>query len=213
MNFDEFSLSVSKIKNIPLPGQVSQFKMAPPFRKELLERSKEAINFAKKAGVLALIYPDKNHQASLVLILRKTYEGVHSGQVGFPGGKLEEHDTSLEMAALREANEEIGVPISEIKILKQLTELYIPPSNFYVQPYLGISGNNLSFYKEDSEVEEIIEVPLSHFFNDDLVISKIVSTSYNVDVEVPAFYLNEYFVWGATAMILSEIKDLLKQLM
>jgi 8-oxo-dGTP pyrophosphatase MutT (NUDIX family) len=213
MNFDEFSLSVSKIKNIPLPGQVSQFKMAPPFRKELLERSKEAINFAKKAGVLALIYPDKNHQASLVLILRKTYEGVHSGQVGFPGGKLEEHDTSLEMAALREANEEIGVPISEIKILKQLTELYIPPSNFYVQPYLGISGNNLSFYKEDSEVEEIIEVPLSHFFNDDLVISKIVSTSYNVDVEVPAFYLNEYIVWGATAMILSEIKDLLKQLM
>ena len=143
MNFDEFSLSVSKIKNIPLPGQVSQFKMAPPFRKELLERSKEAINFAKKAGVLALIYPDKNRQASLVLILRKTYEGVHSGQVGFPGGKLEEHDTSLEMAALREANEEIGVPISEIKILKQLTELYIPPSNFYVQPYLGISGNNL----------------------------------------------------------------------
>jgi 8-oxo-dGTP pyrophosphatase MutT (NUDIX family) len=213
MNFDEFSLSVSKIKNIPLPGQVSQFKMAPPFRKELLERSKEAINFAKKAGVLALIYQDKNHQASLVLILRKTYEGVHSGQVGFPGGKLEEHDTSLEMAALREANEEIGVPISEIKILKQLTELYIPPSNFYVQPYLGISGNNLSFYKEDSEVEEIIEVPLSHFFNDDLVISKIVSTSYNVDVEVPAFYLNEYIVWGATAMILSEIKDLLKQLM
>lgn len=213
MNFDEFSLSVSKIKNIPLPGQVSQFKMAPPFRKELLERSKEAINFAKKAGVLALIYPDKNHQASLVLILRKTYEGVHSGQVGFPGGKLEEHDTSLEMATLREANEEIGVPISEIKILKQLTELYIPPSNFYVQPYLGISGNNLSFYKEDSEVEEIIEVPLSHFFNDDLVISKIVSTSYNVDVEVPAFYLNEYIVWGATAMILSEIKDLLKQLM
>ena len=213
MNFDEFSLSVSKIKNIPLPGQVSQFKMAPPFRKELLERSKEAINFAKKAGVLALIYPDKNYQASLVLILRKTYEGVHSGQVGFPGGKLEKHDSSLEMAALREANEEIGVPISEIKILKQLTELYIPPSNFYVQPYLGISRNNLSFYKEDSEVEEIIEVPLKHFFNDDLVISKTVSTSYNVDVEVPAFYLNEYIVWGATAMILSEIKDLLKQLM
>jgi len=213
MNFDEFSLSVSKIKNIPLPGQVSQFKMAPPFRKELLERSKETINFAKKAGVLALIYPDKNYQASLVLILRKTYEGVHSGQVGFPGGKLEKHDSSLEMAALREANEEIGVPISEIKILKQLTELYIPPSNFYVQPYLGISRNNLSFYKEDSEVEEIIEVPLKHFFNDDLVISKIVSTSYNVDVEVPAFYLNEYIVWGATAMILSEIKDLLKQLM
>lgn len=213
MNFDEFSLNVSKVKNIQLPGQVSQFKMAPPFRKELLEKSKEALNFAKKAGVLALFYPDRNHQASLVLILRKTYEGVHSGQVGFPGGKLEKYDTSLEMAALRETHEEIGVPIRDIKVLTALTELYIPPSNFYVQPYLGISSNNLSFYKDDLEVEEIIEVPIKHFLNEDLVIFKKVSTSYNVDVEVPAFYLNEYIVWGATAMILSEIKDLLKQLL
>ena len=213
MNFDEFSLNVSKVKNIQLPGQVSQFKMAPPFRKELLEKSKEALNFAKKAGVLALFYPDRNHQASLVLILRKTYEGVHSGQVGFPGGKLEKYDTSLEMAALRETHEEIGVPIRDIKVLTALTELYIPPSNFYVQPYLGISSNNLSFYKDDLEVEEIIEVPIKHFLNEDLVIFKKVSTSYNVDVEVPAFYFNDYVVWGATAMILSEIKDLLKQLM
>jgi 8-oxo-dGTP pyrophosphatase MutT (NUDIX family) len=213
MNFDEFSLNVSKIKNIPLPGQVSQFKMAPPFRKELLERSKDAINFAKKAGVLALFYPDRNHQVNLVLILRKTYEGVHSGQVGFPGGKLEIHDTSLEMAALRETHEEIGVASSNIKVLTALTELYIPPSNFYVQPYLGISSSNLSFYKDDAEVEEIIEVPIKHFFNEGLVISKKVSTSYNIDVEVPAFYFNDYVVWGATAMILSEIKDLLKQLL
>jgi len=213
MNFDEFSLNVSKIKNIPLPGQVSQFKMAPPFRKELLERSKDAINFAKKAGVLALFYPDRNHQVNLVLILRKTYEGVHSGQVGFPGGKLEIHDTSLKMAALRETHEEIGVASSNIKVLTALTELYIPPSNFYVQPYLGISSSNLSFYKDDAEVEEIIEVPIKHFFNEGLVISKKVSTSYNIDVEVPAFYFNDYVVWGATAMILSEIKDLLKQLL
>ena len=213
MNFDEFSLSISKIKNIPLPGQLSQFKMAPPFRRELLERSKGSMKNAKKAGVLALFYPDGNHEANLVLILRKTYEGVHSGQVGFPGGKLESHDNSLQMAALRETNEEIGVPIHDINVLTNLTELYIPPSNFYVQPFIGVSSNKLSFYKDDAEVEKIIEVPLKHFFNDDLIISKKVATSYNVEVEVPAFYLNKYIVWGATAMILSEIKDLLKQLM
>jgi len=160
-----------------------------------------------------LFYPDRNHQVNLVLILRKTYEGVHSGQVGFPGGKLEIHDTSLKMAALRETHEEIGVASSNIKVLTALTELYIPPSNFYVQPYLGISSSNLSFYKDDAEVEEIIEVPIKHFFNEGLVISKKVSTSYNIDVEVPAFYFNDYVVWGATAMILSEIKDLLKQLL
>ena len=69
MDFSDFLIIVSKIKNIPLPGQVSQFKMAPTFRKELLERSKDAINFAKKAGVLALFYPDRDHQVNLVLIL------------------------------------------------------------------------------------------------------------------------------------------------
>jgi len=136
MNFDEFLIRISKGKNIPLPAQVSQFKMAPPFRLELLEKNKEAIKFAKKAGVLALFYPDIYQQTNLVLILRKSYEGVHSAQVGFPGGKLEPNDDSLEHAALRETFEEIGVPVDDIEVLSPLTEVYIPPSNFYVQPYL-----------------------------------------------------------------------------
>jgi 8-oxo-dGTP pyrophosphatase MutT (NUDIX family) len=213
MNFDEFLLRVSKIKNIPLPAESSQFKMAPPFRIELLQKHKDAMQYAKKAGVLALFYPDSTHQTNLVLILRKTYEGVHSAQVGFPGGKLEESDSSLEDAALRETFEEIGVPIQHIKVLNQLTQVYIPPSNFYVQPFLGITQKTPIFIIDESEVETVIEVPLSHFIDDAVVISKMVSTSYKVEVEVPAFKLNNYIVWGATAMILSEIKDLLKQLL
>jgi len=213
MDFDEFLLRISKIKNIQLPAETSQFKMVPPFRKELLKKQKVAIKHAKKAGVLALFYPGTNQETNIVLILRKTYEGVHSAQVGFPGGKLEACDSSLEQAALRETFEEIGVPINHIKVLKELTEVYIPPSNFYVQPYLGISNKRLSFIKDDSEVEDIIEVPLKHFFDKDVIISKKVTTSYSVEVEVPAFLLNGYIVWGATAMILSEIKDLLKQVM
>ncbi|MGZ0016501.1 NUDIX hydrolase [Yeosuana sp. AK3] len=213
MNFDEFLLRISKIKNIPLPAETSQFKMVPPFRKELLKKHKEDLKYAKKAGVLALFYPNKNHETSLVLILRKTYEGVHSAQVGFPGGKLEAHDASLKDAALRETFEEIGVPIHCIEVLSELTEVYIPPSNFYVKPYLGVSNEKLSFIKDESEVEAIIEIPLKHFFDDAVIISKKVTTSYSVEVEVPAFLLNGHIVWGATAMILSEIKDLLKQLM
>ena len=89
MNFDEFLKSLSKIKNIQLPAEDSQFKMAPPFRKELLQSRKNDIKEAKQAGVLALFYPNINHETTLVLILRKTYKGVHSAQVGFPGGKLE----------------------------------------------------------------------------------------------------------------------------
>ncbi|WP_299555651.1 CoA pyrophosphatase [Seonamhaeicola sp.] len=213
MDYDEFLKSISKIENIPLPAETSQFKMVPPFRQELVRRQKEAMKHAKKAGVLALFYPDNHLKTKLVLILRKTYNGVHSAQVGFPGGKLEDQDTSLKDAAVRETFEEIGVPVNTIKVVKQLTEVYIPPSNFYVQPYMAITKETPKFVKEESEVETIIEVDLPHFLDDDIIVSKMVTTSYNIEVEVPAFKLNGHIVWGATAMMLSEIKDILKQLM
>lgn len=211
MNFDEFLKSISKIKNIPLPAEASQFKMSPPFRMELLKQQKEAMKTAKKAGVLAMFYPDINHETYLILILRKTYNGVHSAQVGFPGGKLENQDKSLQEAAVRETYEEIGVPIKHIEVLCELTEMYIPPSNFYVKPFLGISKITPKFVKQEDEVETLIEVPLKHFIDDNILVTKTVSTSYKVDVEVPAFKLNGHIVWGATAMMLSEIKDLLKE--
>lgn len=213
MNFDEFIISISKIKNIPLPAQASQFKMVPPFRQELLKQQIDAIKHAKRAGVLALFYPDVNRQTHFVLILRNTYNGVHSAQVAFPGGKIETQDSSLQDAAIRETFEEIGVPIAQIEVVCELTEVYIPPSNFYVLPFLGISKETPKFIKQEAEVEAIIEVPLHHFFDEASIITKKVKTSYSVEVEVPAFKLNNYVVWGATAMMLSEIKDVLKQLM
>ncbi|WP_034043862.1 NUDIX hydrolase [Wocania ichthyoenteri] len=213
MNFEDFLTAISKIEKIPLPAEASQFKMVPPFRQELLRRQKKAIKNAKKAGVLALFYPNRNDKTTLVLILRKTYNGVHSAQVGFPGGKLEDDDKSLQDAAVRETFEEIGVSIHDIKIVKQLSQVYIPPSNFYVQPFIGFSQNTPIFMKQEDEVEAIIEVELQHFLDDNQVITKTVSTSYSVDVEVPAFKLNGHVVWGATAMMLSEIKDLLKQML
>jgi len=209
MNFDTFLKSVSKIKNIELPGESSQFKMSPPFRLELTELNREAKKSSKKAGVLVLIYPDSNLQTHLVLILRKAYEGVHSAQVGFPGGRLEKQDHSLEYAAVRETFEEIGVPIKQVKIVRALTELYIPPSNFTVYPFLGFVSSIPEFKIQEDEVEEIIEVSLSHFLNEPSMITTSVTTSYKIDVEVPAFHLNGHIVWGATAMMLSELKDLL----
>ena len=110
MHFDTFLESVSKITQIPLPGQTSQFKMSPPFRLELIEQQKEAMKTSKKAAVTALFYPDEKQITKLILILRKTYKGVHSAQVGFPGGRREEADESLQHAALRETWEEVGVP-------------------------------------------------------------------------------------------------------
>jgi 8-oxo-dGTP pyrophosphatase MutT (NUDIX family) len=165
---------------------------------------------SKKAGVMALFYPDANSITHLVLILRKTYKGVHSAQIGFPGGKLELTDASIEYAALRETYEEVGVPIETIKVLKAMTEVYIPPSNFTVYPFIGITENTPIFTKQDDEVEAIIELHLQQLFNSENETSQRVMTSLNLEVEVPAFQLNGHLVWGATAMMLSEIKDLLK---
>jgi len=212
MRFEEFLKSVSKIKNIPLPAEVSHFKMVPPFRQELLKKQKEAIKKAKHAGVLALFYPDKDIETKFVLILRKTYKGVHSAQVAFPGGKLETQDASLQDAALRETFEEVGVPINAVQIVRSISQVYIPPSNFYVQPFIGFTQTTPEFIKQDDEVEALIEIDLEHFLDEQSLISKKVKTSYSIEVEVPAFKLNDYVVWGATAMMLSEIKDLLKQL-
>ena len=187
--------------------------MVPPFRQELLRKQKDAIKHAKKAGVMALFYPNINQRTSLALILRKTYKGVHSAQVAFPGGKLEDQDKSLQDAAVRETFEEIGVPLKDIEVIKTLTQVYIPPSNFYVQPFIGISQRTPKFIKQEDEIEAIIEVDLMDLLDDKQLITKTVSTSYSVDVEVAAFKLNNYTVWGATAMILSEIKDLLKEML
>lgn len=210
MEFKKFLHLISKYEKGLLPGEASQFKMSPPFRKTLLEGQGEKIKQAKRAGVIALFYPDKNSKTSLVLILRKTYKGVHSAQIAFPGGKYEEEDKTLQVTAIRETYEEIGVPKEDIQIIDALTQVYIPPSNFYVYPFLGICNTTPKFIKQDEEVELIVEVALDHFMDDNMVITASVPTSYKGDVKVPAFKLNNYVVWGATAMMLSEIKDLLK---
>ncbi|MFV0540617.1 MAG: NUDIX hydrolase [Aestuariibaculum sp.] len=210
MNFNDFLKTVPKIKNITLPAETSHFKMVPPFRQEELKQYTQAKKTAKEAAVLALFYPDKENRTRFILILRKTYNGVHSAQIGFPGGKVETEDLSLKDTAIRETFEEIGVSVTNIKVVQALTEVYIPPSHFNVFPFLGICPQTPTFTKQDDEVEDIIEVDLTELLDDSSVVNKKRSTSYSQAVTVPAFFLKNQIVWGATAMMLSEIKDLLK---
>ncbi|WP_178988348.1 NUDIX hydrolase [Winogradskyella schleiferi] len=214
MLFSKFLESVVKIKKLELSGEDSHAKMSPPYRLELAEKMKSKYETARKAGVMALFYPNTNDETYLVLILRKTYRGVHSAQVGFPGGKYEDEDQNdLMKTAIRETEEEIGVSGTHIDVLKKMSPLYIPPSNFMVHPYIGISKEYLIFTKQDEEVEAVIEVKLSDFLSDSNTLTARVPTSFDVEVDVPAFKFNGHIVWGATAMMLGEIKDLLKQVL
>jgi 8-oxo-dGTP pyrophosphatase MutT (NUDIX family) len=213
MTFREFEKQIVKVTKLELPGEAIQLKMAPIERLLELKATARMNNTAKRAGVLVLFYPNAKEETHLVLILRKTYKGVHSAQIGFPGGKQESGDASLEQTALREAEEEVGVPRETVSVLKELTEIYIPPSNFFVQPFLGITNRTPNFIAQEDEVEAVLEIPLVHFMDDAIVTTKILSTSYAKSIDVPAFLLNGHVVWGATAMMLSEVRELLKQLL
>ena len=209
MKFDTFLGLLSKISNLPLPGKEAQFMMAPMERvKEFSDLDISKMN-PRRAGVMILFYPDQEGIAKMILMLRKTYKGVHSNQVGSPGGKVEEEDASMLDTALRETEEEIGIPRTKITIVREMTTTYIPPSNFCVFPFLGYSDSPLTFIPEEEEVEGLIEVSIADFLADEAVISKKMSTSYMDNIDVPAFLLNDHVVWGATAMMLSELKVLL----
>ena len=173
---------------------------------------KNDLNFpnAKKAGVLILLYPNHNGNTNFALILRNTYRGVHSNQIAFPGGKVEDNDSTLIETALRETEEEIGVKAASVNVIRNLTELYIPPSNFMVYPTLGAIDYSPDFVKQQDEVKQVIEVNLHDFLTKSKIESQLISTSYARETEVLAFKINGYVVWGATAMMLSEFKELMK---
>ena len=184
--------------------------MAPVLRAEALRKGVEPGVNPKKAAVMALFYPDPQYRTNMLLILRNTYPGVHSNQIGFPGGQQEAQDISLQDTALRETQEEVGVPREEVIVVRSLSTLYIPPSNFEVSPFIGLYDKKHPFVPQQSEIEALVEVPLAELMDDRLLITRRLRTSYSRETEVPAFHLRGHVVWGATAMMLSEIKELLK---
>ena len=167
----------------------------------------------RRAGVMALFYPGPEGMARLLFILRNAYPGVHSAQVAFPGGQFEEGDRDLGHTALRETEEEVGVPASRIEVIRALSQIYIPPSQFEVSPFIGLLPETPVFRKQDSEVAALIEVPLNDVLNDSSLVHRTLTTSYATEITVPAFLLEGHIVWGATAMMLNELKTMLRQIL
>ena len=212
MDFQDFLKYVPNIIEAKLPAKEAHYKMAPLDRITSMEQYELQSKNPKIAAVMMLFYPKKG-VTHIVLIVRNEYSGVHSAQVAFPGGKYEAGDLTFEKTALRETHEEIGIHPDAITIIKPFTNLYIPPSNFMVYPYFGICNDEVVFIPDSTEVAQIIELPLSEFLNDDLVVSADISTSYADNIEIPAFKINEHIVWGATAMMLSELKEVVKKVL
>ena len=185
--------------------------MAPPYRPNLSKEEILKLN-PRVSGVMVLLY-EKNDLLNLVFTQRKTYEGVHSGQMSFPGGKKDETDADLIETALRETEEEVGVARNKIEVIGSLSELYIPPSNFLVHPTIGFAESISEFKAQETEVEKVVEIPVAFFLDrNNINLKTEIKLFNNQKVNVPAYIYNEHIIWGATAIMLSEFTFILERL-
>ena len=208
MKFNHFKNKIPTYVTKALGGLDAQFKLAPELRLKY-NTDKIKANNPRLASVLVLFYPNENNEITFLLTERASYKGAHSAQISFPGGKVDITDINMEATALREALEEVGVHVMPTQVFKEITPVYIPPSNFLATPFLAFVSEKPKF-SINYEVQNIIEVLLEDLLNESSLSKVNLTTSYMHNVDVPCFKLNGYVVWGATAMMLSEIKELLK---
>lgn len=171
--------------------------------------SMEARKDARPGGVMILLYK-KSDEWHFPLIQRPDYDGVHAKQMSFPGGKEDETDADLTTTAIRETAEEIGLTVKTKDVVGHLSDHYIVASNFLVKPTIALYHGLPQFVADEHEVDEVIEVRLNDLMDDDLVKEKPIRISYGITIQAPYFHLNDKVVWGATAMILAELKFILQ---
>lgn len=201
---------IKKIKAAELTGEQSHCIYSPPYR-PLYTEEEIALQNPKLAAVNILLYL-KNDRWYFPLILRSENENDrHSGQISLPGGKKEEDDASFLQTAVRETEEEIGIDRHYIRVIRELSPIYIPPSNFYVHTYISFTKKNPQFTLQQGEAVELIEFPIESILKLDEQ-PEMMALPSSPGVEVPVITFENYIIWGATSMILSEFRQLLKNL-
>jgi len=208
---DELTARLSERMSSPLPGLSAQLKMASGLRRKAASSYKVDESNAKISAVLIALYAD-NGVIRTVLMKRPDYDGTHSGQVSFPGGKLEETDNGIVEAALREAEEEVNIKPNDVHVIGQLTQLYIPPSNFLVHPVLGVLKARPNFIPDQHEVESIHTPELSYLFREDIIDEIEILLTTGFKLKTPSFKVDGHTVWGATAMMIAELREVFENI-
>ena len=190
----------------PLPGLSAQLEMAPVPRPSTVAYP-DAPPDSVPAAVLVLIYPRRG-EPHIVFIRRPSTSIHHKDQIAFPGGQIEGAESPVQ-AALREAEEEVGVRRAQVHVVGSLTPLYIPPSGFCVTPVVGLAAKAPDFVPFPEEVAEILEIPIAHLLDP----ASIKCEKWDLErgtVSVPFSAFGRHKIWGATAMILSEFLTVLR---
>lgn len=189
--------------NSHLPGMSSHLEMAPFYRREEMQKLSQQPH-AMKSSVLVLFYLKENNY-HIVFIRRPRYDGVHSGQIALPGGRWESTDKSLYHTAIRESREEIGIDPALVNYYGKLTDLFIPPSNYIVSPFVGIYNATGRFTPDPLEVAEIIEIPFAFFLDPRSIKQATIELTNGMIIDTPCFDFRGNIIWGATAMMINEL--------
>jgi len=191
----------------PLPGISGQREMMPSYRNAVSLEDIAPLQ-PRKAGVIIHIFQGPQ-ELEVLYMKRPAYDGTHSGQISFPGGELEEFDQDLMAAAFRECEEEVNLKPNEQEFFRAMSWLYIPPSNFYVEPFitLGTAAPNVEL--DPREVDRVFSIPLSKLIDGSLIQQTSIKTTYGTLV-VPAYHWDGEIIWGATAMMTAELVALLR---
>ncbi len=206
ISFFEYAEKLRRDACAVLPGLKAQISMAPLLRQDEIKEM-GAGSRAVKSSVLILLYPDDQENIMTVFIQRPAYDGFHSGQISFPGGRFEPEDQDLQQTALREAYEEVGIDPTKVEVVKRLTDLYIPPSNYRVSPFVGLFPQRPGFVPDHKEVERILELPVAQFLRRSNVKKIPITLSNGQCLETPCYLINGHTIWGATAMIMAEFVE------
>lgn len=205
----DFSNLIERFSRIELGGISAQKIYSPPHR-AILTLEQIEYRHPRKAAVNIMLYP-KGKQWYFPLIVRTiNANDRHSGQISLPGGRFETADKNFKNTAKRETGEEVGVPVQGIKIIKNLTPIYIPPSNFYVYPFVSWVSSTPEFELQKSEARALLQVKIENLFElPDQPKMEILPETHGI--AVPVIDYEGHMIWGATSMILSEFRDLLKK--
>jgi 8-oxo-dGTP pyrophosphatase MutT (NUDIX family) len=206
VNFEQLVAQLKINLQNPLPGHASFYHK---IKRTIPNSSTTNSQEARKSAVLIVFYPWQN-ESYFPLILRPPYDGTHGGQMALPGGRMEEFDESYERTALREAEEEIGIKALDVNILGSLTDVYIAPSNYWVKPVIGIMDYKPSFFPDAREVASIHEISLNELRKPDILTHRKIKVR-NLLMNTSGFEIQGQWIWGATALILGELLEVLNK--
>lgn len=208
--FKELHTFLSEELEKPLPGEKSHQKMVPTKDGITFRPSKPRLDSKKSAVLILLNYESSSDKFNILYTLRSSKLSTHSGQISFPGGRMDKGE-DIYQTALRETEEEVGIKSNDIELLGSISPLFVPPSNSVIYPVIGLSQDISSLIINPDEVEEAFYVPKDTLQNNDILKIKKQHFTGIGEAEVPYFDIHKKApLWGATAIITSEFLDIIK---